>query len=146
LSFLICLTLALVCVITNHQLATCLKKGYLVLMPFRKCYITLLAVLLFSIPANAQTVYKTPSGTKYHLASCRMVKNVSEELTIAKAKEMGLDPCKICNPVNSYSTPAVKKAQGENETVQCKGYTKSGTRCRHMTRIANGYCFQHQPK
>jgi hypothetical protein len=27
--------------------------------------------------------------------------------------------------------------------VQCKGITQSGTRCRHVTRIANGYCFQH---
>ncbi len=115
-------------------------------MLFSKYHITLLAVVLFSVSVKAQAVYKTPSGKKYHLASCRMVKNVSEEITVAKAKELGLEPCKICNPATSYGTPTVKKAQGENETVQCKGYTKSGNRCKHMTRIANGYCFQHQPR
>ncbi|MEP7255296.1 MAG: hypothetical protein ABI666_05940 [Ferruginibacter sp.] len=72
-------------------------------MPFRKSYILSLFVLLFSISLNAQTVYKTPSGAKYHLASCRMVKNVSEEMTIGKANESGLEPCKICSPPIAYA-------------------------------------------
>jgi hypothetical protein len=42
----------------------------------------LLTLLLFTISLNAQTVYKTPSGAKYHLANCRTVKNVSEAITI----------------------------------------------------------------
>ena len=117
-------------------------------MRFYKTYILLLFALLFSISSNAQTVYKTPSGAKYHLATCRMVKNVSEEITIAKAMELGLEPCKICSPQNIYAVvmPTNNKAQGESETVQCKGLTKAGTRCKHMTKIANGYCFQHQPE
>jgi Family of unknown function (DUF5763) len=107
----------------------------------------ILALLLLSVSVKAQTFYKTPSGAKYHLATCRMVKNVSEEITAAQAKELGLQPCKICMPQNIYgSAPSPHKAQGQGVTVQCKGMTKSGTRCRHMTSIANGYCFQHQPK
>lgn len=111
-----------------------------------KNIITLL-LFLFPLTISAQTVFKTPSGQKYHLASCRMVKNVSEEITVEKAKELGLQPCKICNPENIYATsgPIIHKAQGQDKTVQCKGFTKSGTRCKHMTSIANGYCFQHQP-
>jgi hypothetical protein len=110
----------------------------------------ILILLLFSVSLKAQTVYKTPSGGKYHLATCRMVKNVSEQITVAQAKELGLQACKICAPVNIYSSGASSvtsdKAQGQaTNTVQCKGLTKSGSRCRHMTRIANGYCFQHQP-
>jgi Family of unknown function (DUF5763) len=104
-------------------------------------------LLLLSASLNAQDIYKTPSGAKYHLATCRMVKNVSEKITVEQAKELGLQPCKICNPQNIYATAAsaTNKAQGQGESVQCKGITKAGTRCRHMTRIANGYCFQHQP-
>jgi len=96
---------------------------------------------------NSQTVFKTPSGAKYHLSTCRMVKNVSEEISTEKARELGLSACKICNPENIYAgnAPVNHKAQGEDISVQCKGMTKSGNRCRHMTRIANGYCFQHQP-
>ena len=106
----------------------------------------ILFLLLLSVTLKAQTVYKTPSGAKYHLATCRMVKNVSEQITIAQARDLGLQPCKICNPVNIYPSGSFSnKAQGRGATVQCKGYTKSGTRCKHMTRIANGYCFQHQP-
>jgi hypothetical protein len=106
----------------------------------------LLVFLLLSIFVNGQDVYKTPSGAKYHLATCRSVKNVSEKVPVAKAKELGLEPCKICKPQVSYDTgQSSKKPQGQSSTVQCSGITKAGSRCRHMTRIANGYCFQHQP-
>ena len=106
----------------------------------------ILALLLFSFSLQAQTVYKTPSGAKYHLASCHAVKNVSEQISITQAKELGLEPCKICKPQNINALgSSPNKAKGEGETVQCKGTTKAGTRCKHMTRIANGYCFQHQP-
>ena len=74
------------------------------------------------------------------------MRNVSEEITIEKAKELGLEPCKVCKPSNcDTSLGQQKKQQGQSQTVQCKGKTKAGTRCKHMTRIANGYCFQHKP-
>ena len=107
----------------------------------------ILLLLLFSVAVKAQTVYKTPSGAKYHLANCRMVKNVSQEIKLENAIKEGLTACKICNPPTStrsnlYQT---KSAQGEATTVQCKGKTKAGARCKHKTSIANGYCFQHNP-
>jgi len=106
----------------------------------------LILFLLFSVSSKAQTVYKTPSGVKYHLASCQMVKNVSEQMTVEQAKELGLEPCKICNPpANGAPGTSQKKPEGQGTTVQCNGITKAGTRCRHKTSIANGYCFQHQP-
>ncbi|HEX7847852.1 MAG TPA: DUF5763 domain-containing protein [Chitinophagaceae bacterium] len=107
-------------------------------------FVTLLSFSALLI--QAQTVYKTPSGEKYHLGNCRMVKNVSDEISVDKARELGLQPCKICKPANIYSSGSpLNKPQGQNDTVQCKGKTKAGTRCKHMTRIANGFCFQHQP-
>jgi hypothetical protein len=107
----------------------------------------ILCFLLLSFTVKSQNVYKTPSGAKYHLATCRMVKNVSQELTLADAVEMGLQACKICRPPTSSSANFVQKknAKGESSSVQCKGMTKAGNRCKHMTRIANGYCFQHNP-
>lgn len=100
----------------------------------------------FTFSTKAQTVYKTPSGAKYHLASCGMVKNTSEAITISQAKQLGLEPCKICNPPASYGSSAQSKTpQGQGVSTQCRGMTKAGSRCRHMTRIGNGYCFQHQP-
>lgn len=114
---------------------------------FRQFYCFVIAFGLMSFSANAQTFYKTPSGKKYHVADCRMVKNVSAKITAADARELGLQPCKICNPQNIYTTALpLKKTQGQSATVQCKGKTKAGTRCRHRTSIGNGYCYQHQPE
>ena len=77
-----------------------------------------------------------------------MVNNVSEQLAVEKAHSIGLEPCEICNPpvVTSSNAFVAGKAKGESKTtVQCRGITKNGTRCKHMTSIANGYCFQHGP-
>ena len=116
-------------------------------MTFKKNTVIILVLFLLPVFLKAQTVYKTPSGAKYHLATCRMVKNVSDQISVAKARELGLQPCKICKPQDIYSSGSTSnKAQGQSETVQCKGITKAGPRCKHMTRIANGYCFQHQPR
>ena len=106
----------------------------------------ILILLFLSLPAKAQDVYKTPSGAKYHKADCRMVKNVSEKITLQDAIKIGLGPCKICAP--AFVAGAIQKTkttQGQGNTAQCIGYTKAGNRCRHMTAIGNGYCFQHQP-
>ena len=110
----------------------------------------LVAILLFiSFNLNGQKVYKTPSGTKYHLSSCRMVKNVSSSLDVHKAIEIGLQPCKICNPPRSAAAYGIvskpKKVNGTDKGNRCLGITKKGTRCKHYTRIGNDYCFQHTP-
>ncbi len=76
----------------------------------RKSQITILFLLFLPFNGKGQDLYKTPSGEKYHLSSCRMVVNVSKKLVneddLAKSN---LQPCKICNPparrslVNNYS-------------------------------------------
>ncbi len=109
-----------------------------------------LTVFLFFLTVNltAQTVYKTPTGTKYHLSDCRMVKNVSFALSVEKALKEGLAPCKICEPpfrTVSGSVSKPKKASGQNSTNRCFATTKAGTRCKRNTSIGNNFCFQHLP-
>lgn len=113
-----------------------------------KHYLILICLILFPLAVKSQPVYKTPSGEKYHLATCRTVKNVSEELSVDDATKKNLQPCKICKPPQSNGASSLssnRKGKGEANTVQCKGTTKKGNRCQHRTRIANGYCFQHNP-
>jgi hypothetical protein len=75
-----------------------------------------------------------------------MVENVSEKITPERALELRLEPCKICKPDLMLLKPSTEnKAVGQSVSVQCKGITRKGTRCKHFTHIANGYCFQHQP-
>jgi methylphosphotriester-DNA--protein-cysteine methyltransferase len=106
----------------------------------------ILLLLLLSVSLKAQTVYKTPSGKKYHTATCSMVKNVSQAITVKEAVAIGLEPCKRCAPALLQAGVAAKKENGVAQTVQCRGLTKKGTRCKHRTKIGNGYCFQHTPK
>lgn len=119
--------------------------------PMRTLLLAILCFLTFS--ATAQDIYKTPSGKKYHLESCRMVNNVSEKVTLRSAAEQyGLSPCKICHPpiassygYNTITTTSKNKAQGTDSKNQCHGTTKAGFQCRHYTSIGNDYCYQHNP-
>ncbi|MBA8985916.1 DUF5763 domain-containing protein [Sphingobacterium cellulitidis] len=122
-------------------------------------YLLSILFVLSAYCLPAQTVYKTPSGGKYHTATCRYVKNVSHGMSISEAKKLGLTACSQCHPdqsnqrgfVSSGSSKGLGikagEAQGANSrSVQCKGTTKKGTRCKHMTKNVNGYCHQHEPK
>lgn len=120
----------------------------------------LLSVLFFFIGFSvySQTVYYTPSGEKYHLATCRSVKNTASKTTVEKAVARGLTACKICkasaggsesssssSSVLGFQSATKSTAGTLQESQQCKGRTKAGNRCKHLTRIGNGYCHQHQP-
>lgn len=78
-----------------------------------------------------------------------MVENFSKKLISKDDIRMyGLTPCKICKPpiirFNLEFKTSEDEAQGTlTESVRCKGTTIKGTRCKHMTRIGNGYCYQH---
>lgn len=110
----------------------------------------LVSILIFiSFSLSGQTVYKTPSGAKYHLSSCKVVNNFSSQLDVTQAVKMGLEPCKKCNPPRPSVYRIVSKptkVNGTNKGNQCLGTTKKGTRCQHYTKIGNDYCFQHTPK
>jgi len=110
--------------------------------------ISFILVTFFAIKGNGQDVYKTPSGKKYHLSTCKMVENVSAKLVgEVEVNKYHLAPCKICKPpfIHSLQTniSTTDKSVGQSKSVQCKGKTKKGLRCKHKTKIANGYCFQH---
>jgi len=47
---------------------------------------------------EAQYVYHTPSGTKYHLESCRMIENTSARVTLQDAADLKLTSCSFCTP------------------------------------------------
>jgi hypothetical protein len=113
-----------------------------------KIKLLVIGLLLYSVTVAAQNIYKTPSGKKYHLSSCRMVENVSKKLVDGAAvARYRLTPCKICKPPAQralfFGSSAENKAVGQAASVQCKGITQRGTRCKHKTRLANGYCYQH---
>ena len=99
----------------------------------------------------SQNVYKTPSGKKYHLSSCRMVQNVSKKIVGKDATvKYKLTPCKICKPpLRNFKVVSDKtnKSVGiSTKSSQCKGITKKRKRCKHKTKLGDGFCYQHTPK
>ena len=61
----------------------------------------LLLLLLISSLSYSQdkTVYITEKGKKYHREYCRTTKNSNTKaISLSKAKSMGYEACKVCNP------------------------------------------------
>ncbi len=48
--------------------------------------------------AAEDVVHITDSGSKYHAAGCRYLGQSDREVTLAEAKERGLEPCGACHP------------------------------------------------
>ena len=99
-----------------------------------KFYFTII-FLFVSIITKSQSVYRTPSGTKYHLSTCHMIKNVSHKISYQQAAELDLSPCKICKPKNvsarsfaNGTKVGAKEAKGISETKQCIAVKKNRTR------------------
>ena len=46
----------------------------------------------------SEIVYRTPSGKKYHRATCGHVKGKEIAVSLAEAEDLGLTPCRVCNP------------------------------------------------
>lgn len=48
------------------------------------------------------TIYRTKTGTKYHLDGCRHLSKSKIEITVNEAINRKLEPCKHCKPPNIY--------------------------------------------
>lgn len=65
----------------------------------KKVILTLSLICLFTISKlNAQTVYITETGKKYHAKNCDVAKTGKKGIELAEAKKQGYDACKVCKP------------------------------------------------
>lgn len=97
----------------------------------------------------AQSVYVTPTGSKYHLENCSYARTANQILSISEANSRGYTPCSRCKPTEGkarldYGQDPNISAYGCS-SVRCRGYAKTqNRRCKRMTKNCNQYCFQHQ--
>ncbi len=130
----------------------------------------LLIACSVSSGVEAQTVYITRTGTKYHDAYCRYLRQSKIEIKLKDAIARGYDACSVCEPPTSEDEneeeaaqpgvaneataprkpspfPAAPKEEVKqtrtSSSQQCTGTTKSGLRCKRMTTSSNGRCYQH---
>jgi len=112
-----------------------------------------LAFLACAFQSNSQSVYTTKTGEKYHSTNCRYLKHSKKEMTLQQALDLGYKACSVCKPGSEIELK--KESTKENFTTsqtsntkkatatQCTGKTKSGARCKRMTKNASGRCYQH---
>jgi hypothetical protein len=116
--------------------------------------------------SEAQTVYLTKTGSKYHAEGCRYLSRSKIPVTLAIAKEQGYEPCSVCSPETEISEKQphtqdtvvrlrrvvqpepkeekpTRSTQSTSPSSQCTAFTKAGTRCKR-TASTNGKCWQHQ--
>ncbi len=80
---------------------------------------TTVSVSLSTSEAQAASkVYITPTGTKYHLKSCRTIKNSKlTKLTVKKAAKLGYAACKVCNPPASSTSSSSSSSSTSTTTT-----------------------------
>lgn len=59
-------------------------------------YTAILFLLLSVSKLNAQTVYITESGKKYHAKNCSIAKTGKKGIELSEAIKQGYEPCKVC--------------------------------------------------
>ncbi|MBL6446096.1 hypothetical protein JMN32_07245 [Fulvivirga sp. 29W222] len=120
-------------------------------------YLMLLTVLtiLFVKTADAQAVYITKTGSKYHDETCQYLSHSKYPIALIDAKERGYEPCKVCKPTTTVTRKEIEIEKSkiieppriEKNVVskQCSVRAKTtGNRCRRMTKNVSGKCWQHE--
>jgi hypothetical protein len=103
--------------------------------------------------AQAENVYVTKTGAKYHRASCSSLSKSKIEMPLAVAAA-SYGACKNCRPPVPGPTPARAAAFAQPKSqpnerarpataARCQGTTKKGTQCSRKAQAGRSYCWQH---
>jgi hypothetical protein len=88
-----------------------------------------------AVKTNAQTVYASAKGEKYHTADCKLSGD-AVAIDLAAAKKEKKTGCAMCKPDEHL----------KDAKTQCSGKTADGTQCKRMTSDKGGKCYQHKGK
>jgi hypothetical protein len=98
----------------------------------KRIFLILIFLFVVCLYTQAQTVYSSAKGEKYHTGDCRLSGD-ADALTVDQAKNAGKKPCEVCKP----------NELGKANLKQCVGKTKNGARCKRMTTSTAKKCYQH---
>lgn len=71
--------------------------------------ILIIALFLICSKLNAQTVYITDTGKKYHAKNCSLAKTGKKGVELAEAKKQGYEACKNCKAIAGEEKSKAKK-------------------------------------
>ena len=130
--------------------------------PRRLVLATVVFVAGFGVAfAQAEKVYVTRTGTKYHRESCSSLRSSKIEMALTEAAAR-YDPCANCRPPVSAaavpqqpanklrpSAPGVERPvapatpQQAPRSTRCQATTKKGAQCSRNAQAGSSYCWQH---
>src|SRR5690606_10699624 len=89
----------------------------------------LLLVAGIACDADAQKVYITKTGAKYHRKDCRYLRYSSIEIDLKEAKKTGYTPCSVRRPATkgAGSPPTTANTQPQPSTNQVTPLYKDST-------------------
>jgi hypothetical protein len=110
------------------------------------CVVTAIATSF----AQADTVYVTKTGEKYHRASCRSLSRSKIEMPLAQAAAR-YGACKVCKPPVPATVPAATGAASIRSpevapaarSSRCQATTKKRAQCSRNAQPGRTYCWQH---
>jgi hypothetical protein len=104
-----------------------------------------LYILIGSSSVQAQTVYVTKTGKKYHTENCKYVQNGSSNISLESAIAKGYEPCKVCHP-GSGETEKVSTSAPKSKSSPGTTGIRVGCICNDGTRsyaTGRGACSHH---
>lgn len=109
-----------------------MKKNSSLISMFKRL-VWLLAVFLW-LEGQAQTVYVTKTGKKFHTEGCQYLSKSAYSMTYADALAAGYEPCNRCSARLPASSGGQMQAKRKKSRVlsagqRCQGITKKGKPC-----------------
>ena len=71
----------------------------------------LVLLLIATVAVDAQTVYITKTGSKYHKGTCRYLSRSKIPISLEDAKKQGYGACSVCKPSTSIKQQSVTTSQ-----------------------------------
>ena len=123
--------------------------------PVRRILLLAVTLLLSAgvMLAQAEKVYVTKTGSKYHRASCSSLSKSKIEMPLENAAAR-YGACKNCKPpvpkgapATAAAVPATKAPPVERAAPvaggRCQATTKKGTQCSRKAQAGRSFCWQH---
>lgn len=85
---------------------------------FKSIALTAFLWIAITFTMQAQTVYVTESGKKYHAKNCDVAKTGKKGITLSEATKAGYTPCKVCK------ADAIKSEDKKTSTKKTPAKTK----------------------
>lgn len=122
------------------------------------CLLWVIITACLPAASEAQTVYITRTGAKYHITTCHYLRSSKISIKLSEAKRQGYTACSVCKPSTKVTDTKDQATEADTTVLQptpsknpkpitasrCTATTQAGTQCKRTTTSTSGKCWQHE--